>query len=202
MENREDRRSRRTRRAIQDAYVSLLAERDRSHITVTDIAERADINRKTFYAHFTGADDVAAEIHAAFTAELMSRLDERGFWSSPFDSVALFQTVQSIVEPDIDLHRRIARDSDKEFFWDGAKAAMTEAMAHAYCEALDIDPVSAKLCARFAISGAVDVYTSWLRGELPMSLEIAAQLVGLMLTDGVKTLPPAIRGDGSLSGLR
>ena len=41
----------RSRRMIREAYTVLLKEKDLSKITVTDIVNRADINRATFYAH-------------------------------------------------------------------------------------------------------------------------------------------------------
>ena len=51
-----DRRSRRSRRAIFEAFESLMAERHYSQVTVAQIIERADIGRSTFYAHFETKD--------------------------------------------------------------------------------------------------------------------------------------------------
>jgi AcrR family transcriptional regulator len=47
-----DPRARRTRQLLQGAFVALLAEKSFHAITVQDIAERATVNRATFYAHF------------------------------------------------------------------------------------------------------------------------------------------------------
>jgi len=48
-----DPRVKRTRGLIQQAFMALLAEKGFSAITVQDITERAEINRATFYAHFS-----------------------------------------------------------------------------------------------------------------------------------------------------
>ncbi|AQZ65147.1 Transcriptional regulator, TetR family [[Actinomadura] parvosata subsp. kistnae] len=53
-----DRRVRRTRRLIQEALVALILEKGYDAVTVTDIIERADVGRSTFYAHFTDKQDV------------------------------------------------------------------------------------------------------------------------------------------------
>ena len=53
-----DRRVRRTRAAIQAALTQLILEKGYDAVTVTDIIERADIGRSTFYAHFTDKSDV------------------------------------------------------------------------------------------------------------------------------------------------
>ncbi|CQR55861.1 TetR/AcrR family transcriptional regulator [Paenibacillus riograndensis] len=50
--NEADPRVIRTRRLLQDAFAALLQEKDFESITVRDIAERATVNRTTFYAHF------------------------------------------------------------------------------------------------------------------------------------------------------
>ena len=47
-----DRRKRKTREAIFSAFVTLLAKKDFSQITVGEIIEKADVGRATFYAHF------------------------------------------------------------------------------------------------------------------------------------------------------
>ena len=47
-----DRRSRRTRNALTTALMALLKERPLKSITVTELAELADVNRATFYVHF------------------------------------------------------------------------------------------------------------------------------------------------------
>ena len=47
-----DRRSRRTRNALTAALMALLKERPLKSISVTELAELADVNRATFYVHF------------------------------------------------------------------------------------------------------------------------------------------------------
>jgi AcrR family transcriptional regulator len=53
-----DRRSLRTRQALHQALLQLIQERDYDEITVGDIADRANVGRSTFYAHFTDKDDL------------------------------------------------------------------------------------------------------------------------------------------------
>lgn len=68
---RMDPRVLRTRQLIRDAFVDLLQETDLEKITVNRIAERATINRVTFYLHYRDipemlerlSDDMINEIH-------------------------------------------------------------------------------------------------------------------------------------------
>ena len=51
-----------TRKAIRAAFVSLLLEKGFAAITIQDIADRALVNRKTFYRHYADKYELAAQI--------------------------------------------------------------------------------------------------------------------------------------------
>lgn len=53
-----DRRIVRTRRAIHIAFIDLLTEYEYTKITITALAKRADIDRKTFYTHYSSIDSL------------------------------------------------------------------------------------------------------------------------------------------------
>jgi AcrR family transcriptional regulator len=53
-----DRRVARTRRTLQRALVDLMLKKGYDAITVEDICMEADVGRSTFYAHFTGKEDL------------------------------------------------------------------------------------------------------------------------------------------------
>ncbi|MEB6291308.1 TetR/AcrR family transcriptional regulator [Staphylococcus xylosus] len=48
----EDRRVRKTKNAIKQAFIKLLAEKELERITIQDITTLADVNRGTFYLHY------------------------------------------------------------------------------------------------------------------------------------------------------
>ncbi len=58
-----DRRVRRTRKLLHDAFISLAIEKGYEKTTIQDILDRADVGRSTFYAHYR---DKAALLTTSF----------------------------------------------------------------------------------------------------------------------------------------
>lgn len=61
-----DHRVRRTRRAIMKAFRTLALQKDLASITIREIAEEADISRKTFYLHYHSIEDLLTELQLDF----------------------------------------------------------------------------------------------------------------------------------------
>jgi AcrR family transcriptional regulator len=92
-----DRRAARTRRALHQALMTLILRQGYEAITVQDIAEEADVGRSTFYAHYTGKEDLLRGGFAALRADLIGaqRAPRPGAAAAPGEplgfSLALFE---------------------------------------------------------------------------------------------------------------
>lgn len=58
-----DRRQRKTREHIFEAFTQLLSQKDVNKITVGEIIEKADVGRATFYAHFPTKDFLIKDLN-------------------------------------------------------------------------------------------------------------------------------------------
>ena len=61
-----------TRTNIKNSLIDLLAEKNVSKITVTELAEKAMINRKTFYCHYHTVQDVVDDINYDIVNDVIS----------------------------------------------------------------------------------------------------------------------------------
>ena len=62
MPQKNDRRVRKTRSLLRQALVRLMNEKSIQEITVTQLCEACDINRGTFYLHYTDVYDLLSRI--------------------------------------------------------------------------------------------------------------------------------------------
>lgn len=67
-----DRRQLKTRDAIHTALMALMTEKALDEISVTELAKRANVNRKTFYNHYTSIQDVRRELDEQYIDMLFS----------------------------------------------------------------------------------------------------------------------------------
>lgn len=65
-----DRRAARTRKALHQALLSLILRKGYDAVSVQDIIDEADVGRSTFYAHYTGKEDLLRGGFQMLRAEL------------------------------------------------------------------------------------------------------------------------------------
>ncbi|MCD7904620.1 MAG: TetR/AcrR family transcriptional regulator [Clostridiales bacterium] len=76
MANKTDLRVIKSEKAIRDAFLELIKEKGYANITITDISNRAMINRKTFYMHY----DSKEALYDTLVNEFMKTLDASDFF--------------------------------------------------------------------------------------------------------------------------
>lgn len=74
----DDRRAVRTRRMIRNALSELIEEKGYNNISVTDLTARADINRGTFYLHYTDKYDLLEQVENEVIQELDEKVNSTG----------------------------------------------------------------------------------------------------------------------------
>ena len=59
-----DKRVIRTKKAIKEALFRLMEEKDISSISISELTQEANINRRTFYTHYSSITDILEEIES------------------------------------------------------------------------------------------------------------------------------------------
>ena len=91
-----DLRIKKTKRAIRSAFYELIKEKPLEKITVREIAERAEINKTTFYAHYETVYDLVDQLEQEAVAEILREMsgaqnlleDPRGFVQEMYTTMA------------------------------------------------------------------------------------------------------------------
>jgi len=76
IEMKEDRRVRKTKRALREGLAELLTEKSIQKITVTELTDKVDIHRSTFYANYTDIYDLYSQVEDATIKEISDIFSE------------------------------------------------------------------------------------------------------------------------------
>lgn len=72
---KESRRVKMTKMLLNDSFIKFLAEKPLSRITIKEICEDADVNRSTYYAHFTDPYDQLKKMETDIMADMTVYVD-------------------------------------------------------------------------------------------------------------------------------
>jgi AcrR family transcriptional regulator len=86
-DDRQERRKRRTRQAIQVAALELFGERGYRETTINDIAERADVAPRTVTVHFPAKEELLFDAEPFTLDSLSTRLSARGRDETALDTL-------------------------------------------------------------------------------------------------------------------
>lgn len=76
IQKKEDRRVRYTKKAIKDSFLDLFESKPLEKISVTEICNNADINRGTFYSHYSDPYDLKEKLEEEFLSTIKERINE------------------------------------------------------------------------------------------------------------------------------
>lgn len=175
----------RTRRSLQQALFALARERSLDDITVGDIAERAGVNRSSYYQHYSDkemllADALDAAAEAAVMEITMTEAVDPDI--TPETHPWLLGYLEHIFQ-NASLYRRVLGDH-------GSAVAMSrtrhrlELVVHEALAKSRFEPppdVPLDVAAAGIIGSAIGVVTAWLNQPDFVPVETAARWVGQML---------------------
>lgn len=170
MEDREtkrpDRRQARTRRSIREAFYELIMEKDIDKITIKELAERADIDRKTFYLHYNAVGDVVEEIQNELLAKVDHLLADFDLFQPDFDALGFFRRINAVIDQNSDVYRRLLVADRYSFYYVKLQTSMKAVLRERYLQrarAAGVSQVKLEIYAEYATSGVMALYVYWIK---------------------------------------
>ena len=178
---RVDPRVKRTRVLLEQAFMDIIQEKGFQAVTVQDIAERAGVNRATFYAHF--ADKYALLDHS-IRQGFMQEIDKRMLNACHLTTDNLRNLIVAVCEftRNINAHCKPAQAQFESLVETQVKAVLHELMLKWLEQVpLQASPEMAATAASWAIYGLA---LRWSHAKQPEPVEeFAAEVLPLVATN-------------------
>lgn len=181
-----DRRVVRTRKAIRQAFLTLMQETEYQKITITGIAREADIDRKTFYLHYQSVEDLANEIVQDEADRIVRTcLDSLEGSDGSENVVDLFKRLSLGLAPDLKSMKLIASHTPYELVLKKLESSLTASLIEQ--DALGLKKLGPYLdfCVAYFSAGLVAVIRRWILDESEIPLEDIAQVTHSLVHSGL-----------------
>lgn len=180
-----DPRIARTRRSLQEALFELARERPLDDITVGDIAERAGVNRSSYYQHYSDKETLLADAldAAAETAVTKVSVTEAIAADLPPESHPWLLAYLDHIDKNASLYRRVLGDHGSAVAMSRSRRRLEFVVRDALAKSRFEPPpgVPLDVAAAGIIGSAIGVVTAWLNQPHHVPIETAAMWVGQTL---------------------
>ncbi len=183
-----DKRCRKTRKAIKTSLVKLMCEKDISDITITEIAEEADINRKTFYAHYRNLYDILDEVENDLIEKLFHILDNADILKSMYNPYPLFKELTNEINKDFEFYKLLVQSKNYNSLLNKIQGIFKERFLELSNETIKMDRETLSFVIDFISSGITSVYKEWFSSDRNVSLEQLTKSLSILIGNGLNSL--------------
>ena len=187
-EKKEYRSAIRSRRFIQQAFRELLREKTPEKITVTDIVNRADINRSTFYAHYSDVRALLEEIQKEAIDRSLALIGEIDFLELITSPTPFLRKLIGIANENKELYALLGRWALSNNQLEKMKVILVEkAMSTPEIPEEIRSQKNYAIRVNFFIGGILSVYQQYLIGMLDTTDEEIVEEIAHLITSASRT---------------
>lgn len=159
-----DLRVRRTLKAIRNAFYELVLEKNYSDISITELTEKAEINRKTFYLHYSSLEDLLKEVEQEVTDNILENIHRS---AENLDMPGCVSIFYHYLDECDEVQQKLLCDTHYHFFYEDVTNAVLQSSAFSNFFKLTKHPDivrSYSICITY-------IYRDWFKHNRPIPLD-------------------------------
>ena len=179
---KEDLRVKKTIYSIKETFIELVEQNGFKNVTVSQITKKANINRNTFYLHYTDIEDLANKIISDVSFELLDNLKKFSYISkmtlNEITEIEMrwgFRSILNFLEKDMELYRIYLIDERLKNYIDSLFSMIKRYLALM----LNIRNPRSNVVFEYAFSGMVGIFNQWILYSTASINDIAKTLAKL-----------------------
>ena len=180
-----DRRVVKTKKAIRNAFTQLLVNKDINDITVKEISDLADINRKTFYNYYTGVYQLVDEIEDNIVKDFTERIKQLDVLSCIEDPMIVYHVLHEFIHSDIDFYRSVFAMNQNSFLVKKICESLISAVKDSFRGGVAVDENILDITIRFIFYGEVATYRQWLIDDGPYPIDMMGRTIAQICSGGI-----------------
>lgn len=186
MEKRIDRRTRKTRELLRNGLAELMEQKSIKEITVKELVEKVDINRSTFYLHYSDIYEMMETIENDLVEEIQKSVQDHPV--SPFNeaSFPFIEDIFSILEENKKICTALLGPNGDMAFLHQIQSILEEHSLRVLSEKFPDKIEDLKYAYSFCMSGCSGLIKTWLEGKYSESPQHMAELTFRLIMNTMK----------------
>lgn len=186
--NTDDRRVRKTKKALREGLAELMMEKDLRSITVRELVDRIDIHRATFYTHYKDIYDLYEQIENAIYDELRNIIV-----SDPYHSYDdIFKVIIDYVYNNSKICRMFLSTNGNRSFYDRVSNFLENRYLEIWKYETKLDTVTEEVqfLIGYHIQGCLAIVSKWAESDYSYHKDKLADIILNIDTNFDKMLYP------------
>lgn len=173
----------RSKTMIKDALLSLMIEKPFDKISITDIVKKADINRGTFYAHYSNTADVLKSISYSVVEDLAATFSTYNSFNAINNPEVFLTAITSyLIKNPVYYIKLLKVDKIYDVLNEARYTSIRKIMSKMPVEIKrDDEKNKIEVALDFAITGMIGIYSDILLEKVPIKLENSVEYLSLVL---------------------
>lgn len=174
--NIDDRRVRKTNRALRNGLAELMVDKNLRNITVRELTDKADIHRSTFYAHYKDIYDLYEQIEYAVVDEL-NEIIMKNYSQPPSNFYTIL--INYIVENKQLCHMLFGKNQEGNFL-NRLITLFEEKCIETWCSELKNSEVEEELKynVRYHVQGCLAIISRWVASNFSYPMDKLVKTLG------------------------
>ena len=175
--DRVDRRVKYTKMVLKESFLNLLGKKDISQITIKEICEDADINRATFYAHYSDQYDLMQKIENELFENISSYLSGFTQNDADFNLTEMIAKILEYIKENSKLCKLLLSERGDLNFQKRIMMLVYDKNIKIPTGSGEISREDADYIYSFIITGCVGIIQKWLDEDMNKSARDMAEIV-------------------------
>lgn len=177
VEDKVDRRVKYTKMVLKESFINLLEKKDISQISIKEICEDADINRATFYAHYSDQHDLLRKIQSELLDNISVYLEELDQINNNMNAILTAEKIFEYIRENAKLCRLLLSERGDLDFQKQVMMLVYDRIITELTDNSRITKEDAEYVYSFTITGCVGIVQKWLDDDMKKSPHFMAEMV-------------------------
>ncbi|MFE8700733.1 TetR/AcrR family transcriptional regulator [Cytobacillus sp. FJAT-54145] len=182
-----DRRKKYTRMVLKESLMKLMKEKQISSITVKEICELADINRSTFYSHYSSQYDLLNAIEEEFIQDMINTLSQYNF-SKEEEALKMTEKILEYIAEKSEICKTLLSENSDIHFQKKGMEITQQFIFKNWIIGNHLERETFEYISMFVVSGSINVIKYWLESGMNKPPKEMAEIINNFVNKGLSDI--------------